>query len=115
MTKEQEDITLKHHYHMDEFRKIIKFHHHMHRFRSILKHRDPSLTANWFFKNIDDAVICSPFDMYMTHGYSAVKYMIENDDPIAYIRKFYPEYLKDHQEIVPVVMGDGTVRLVLKS
>lgn len=94
---------------------IMHFHFYMGIFNKILNHQDYSMTADWFFKNIDDAVICSPFDMYMTHGYIAVRDMIRDVDQVAHIRKFYPEYVKTHQEIVPVVMGDGIVRLVVKS
>lgn len=89
---------------------------HMKMISNILDHQeDPRMTADWFFKNIDDDLICSPFDMYMTHGFLAVRDMIRDVDQAAHIRKFYPEYVKTQQEIIPVVMGDGTVRLVVKN
>lgn len=94
---------------------ITNFYMHMGVFNKILNHQDRSMTADWFFANIDDEVICSPFDMYAQHSFSAVRDMLQDVDQVAHIRKFYPEYVKTHQEIVPVVMGDGTVRLVVKA
>lgn len=94
---------------------ITNFHFHIGIFNKILNHQDYSMTADWFFANIDDEVICSPFDMYVQHSYSSVRDMLQDGDQVAHIRKFYPEYVKTHQEIVPVVMGDGTVRLVVKA
>lgn len=94
---------------------IMNFHFYIGIFNKILNHQDYSMTADWFFANIDDDLICSPFDMYMTHGYISVRDMIRDVDQVVHIRKFYPEYVRTHQEIVPVVMGDGTVRLIVKA
>lgn len=100
---------------LEQEKTLGNFNIHMKTVSNILDHKeDPRMTADWFFKNIDDDLICSPFDMYMTHGYISVREMIGDVDQAAHIRKFYPEYVKTQQEVVPVVMGDGTVRLVVK-
>ena len=102
---------------LEQEKTLVNFTMHMKTISNILDHKeDPRMTADWFFKNIDDDLICSPFDMYMTHSFSAVRDMLRDADldQAEHIRKFYPEYVKTQQEVVPVVMGDGTVRLVIK-
>lgn len=100
---------------LEQEKALGNFNIHMKMISNILHHKeDPRMTADWFFKKIDDDLICSPFDMYMKHGFVAVRDMIKDIDQAAHIRKFYPEYVKTQQEVVPVVMGDGTVRLVVK-
>lgn len=102
---------------LEQEKTLANFNGHMKIINNRLHHKeDPRMTADWFFKNIDDDLICSPFDMYMTHSFSAVRDMLRDVDldQAEHIRKFYPEYVKTQQEVVPVVMGDGTVRLVIK-
>lgn len=103
---------------LEQEKSLVSFYIHIGTIKYILNHQDPRMTADWFFKNIgdhdDDDVICSPYDLYMVHNFTAVKNMLKSSNYVEYILTFYPEYQKTQQEVVPVVMGDGTVRLVVK-
>ena len=89
--------------------KLANFRFHIGVFNKLLGYEDASMTADWFFKPLDDNFICSPFDLYMKEGYSGVRDIFQADSPADHLRRFYPEYRKSNQVVVPVLLGDGRV------
>lgn len=67
---------------------------------------NPRRTSRWFFENLDDNYTCTPRDIYIQHGFIALRDLLQAEDKTVYLNEHHPEY-KELNKFKPVIAEDG--------
>lgn len=67
---------------------------------------NPGQTSRWFFEKLHDDYTCVPRDIYVQHGFIALRDLLQSEDKMNYLNEHHPEY-KKVGEFKTVIADDG--------